>query len=160
MRLEGAKLLLLDDPHCLRDQALEICDRARASVQVGLLATSLGAIVQWVRRGLGATLLPSLAIEVEMSRLPELKIKQFAPPVPGRTLGIAWRKGSLQGDHYKLPASILKARRGRRGLGRGRRRVAPLRSRETGALTRWLADAANAEPRQRASGTTGRLCVG
>ena len=60
-----------------------------------------------MRRGLGATLLPSLAIEVELSRLPELETKQFAPPVPGRTLGMAWRKGSPRSDSLKLLASVF-----------------------------------------------------
>jgi len=44
---------------------------------------------------------------VKLTRAPELKIKQFAPPVPGRTLGIAWRKDSPLNDHYKLLASIF-----------------------------------------------------
>lgn len=107
--LRGHEILLLEDPHCLRRGALDVCTAAGARPQTTLHATSLGAIVQLVRRGFGATLLPALAIPVELAGIPEVRLKRFADPVPGRTLGLAWRKGSPHADGLRLFATVLMA---------------------------------------------------
>lgn len=92
--LDGERLLLLDDGHCLRDQALEVCGRGRAD-EAGYRATSLTTLVQMVAGGAGVTLLPTLALDVE-NRHRALVVRPFAPRQPGRTLALAWRRGSAR----------------------------------------------------------------
>jgi LysR family hydrogen peroxide-inducible transcriptional activator len=90
--LRGERVLLLDDGHCLRDQALEVCDKAHAQ-ELGFRATSLPTLVQMVASGAGVTLLPRVAVEAE-ARHADVVIRPFTRPEPGRTLVLAWRRGS------------------------------------------------------------------
>jgi LysR family transcriptional regulator, hydrogen peroxide-inducible genes activator len=90
--LRGADVLLLDDGHCLRDQALEVCTRARAR-ELEFRATSLPTLVQMVAGGAGVTLLPELALAAE-ARRSDLKLRPFAAPTPHRTIALAWRRRS------------------------------------------------------------------
>jgi LysR family transcriptional regulator, hydrogen peroxide-inducible genes activator len=90
--LDGEEVMLLDDGHCFRDQALAYCSRAGA-VEGGYRATSLATLVQMVAGGAGVTLLPGLAVPVE-NRRQELTLRPFAPKVPFRTLALVWRRGS------------------------------------------------------------------
>ena len=83
---------MLDDGHCLRDQALSLCRTAKAK-ELELRATSMATLVQMVASGLGVTLVPELALPVE-NRLGALSIRRFAKPEPHRTIGLVWRKGS------------------------------------------------------------------
>jgi LysR family hydrogen peroxide-inducible transcriptional activator len=85
-------VLLLEDGHCFRDQALDLCSKAGAN-ELGFRATSLATLSQMVAGGRGITLLPSLAIEVETNR-PELVVRKFAKPAPFRTIVLAWRRQS------------------------------------------------------------------
>jgi LysR family hydrogen peroxide-inducible transcriptional activator len=107
--LAGAEVLLLEDGHCLRDQALAICGDAGAS-EAGYRATSLATLVQMVGASTGVTLLPSLALPVE-NRRSQLVTRRFARPVPGRTLALVWRRGSalqatLQGVGRTLRSAL------------------------------------------------------
>ncbi|MDI1480481.1 LysR substrate-binding domain-containing protein [Polyangium sp. y55x31] len=90
--LEGECVLLLDDGHCFRDQALSFCSRAGAE-EAGFRATSLATLTQMVAGGAGVTLLPSLAVPLE-NRRDALRIRPFAPRGPARTLALVWRRGS------------------------------------------------------------------
>jgi LysR family transcriptional regulator, hydrogen peroxide-inducible genes activator len=90
--LNGASVLLLDDGHCVRAQALSFCSQHGVSEQ-RFRATSLGTLVQMVSTGASVTLLPSLALPVE-NRRGQLRIRRFTAPVPGRTIALAWRRGS------------------------------------------------------------------
>jgi LysR family hydrogen peroxide-inducible transcriptional activator len=90
--LKGARVLLLEDGHCFRDQALAWCANAGAAA-AGLRATSLATLVQMVDATAGVTLLPALAVPVE-NRGRRLAVRPFAEPGPARTLAVAWRKGS------------------------------------------------------------------
>jgi LysR family hydrogen peroxide-inducible transcriptional activator len=90
--LDGARVLLLDDGHCFRDQALQLCARAGAR-ETGFRATSLATLVQMVSASGGVTLLPSIALPVE-NRNRQLTVRRFGEPGPGRTLALAWRRGS------------------------------------------------------------------
>lgn len=90
--LDGVGVLLLDDGHCFRDQALQLCARVGAR-EAGYRATSLATLVQMASAGGGVTLLPSIALPVE-NRRGQLVIRPFAPPGPGRTIALAWRRGS------------------------------------------------------------------
>lgn len=90
--LSGADLLLLEDGHCFRDQALALCGRVGAS-ETGFRATSLSTLVQMVGTNGGLTLLPSLALAVE-NRRAQLKVRPFPRGGPSRTIVLAWRRGS------------------------------------------------------------------
>lgn len=93
--LAGATVLLLDDGHCLRDQALSYCTRARAH-EADFRATSLSTLAQMVAAGAGVTLLPRIALPTELRR-GKLVVRRFAAPAPHRTLALVWRKGSPLG---------------------------------------------------------------
>ncbi len=90
--LDGVGVLLLDDGHCFRDQALHLCARVGAR-EAGYRATSLATLVQMASAGGGVTLLPSIALPVE-NRRGQLVVRPFAAPSPGRTIALAWRRGS------------------------------------------------------------------
>ena len=90
--LEGEQVLLLDDGHCFRDQALAYCSRAGA-IEGEYRATSLATLVQMAAGGAGVTLLPALALGVE-NRRKELHLRPFAPRAPARTIALVWRKQS------------------------------------------------------------------
>jgi LysR family hydrogen peroxide-inducible transcriptional activator len=90
--LRGADVLLLDDGHCLRAQALDVCARARAH-ELEFRATSLPTLVQMVAGGAGVTLLPELALAAE-TRRGDLRLRPFAAPVPHRTIALVWRRRS------------------------------------------------------------------
>jgi LysR family hydrogen peroxide-inducible transcriptional activator len=103
------KLLLLDEGHCLRDQALAFCAEARSNVPTGLSATSLATIIQMVANGYGVTLVPEVAIDVEV-RDERMKLLRFVEPQPSRTIGLAWRQTSpRQADFVALGQDILDA---------------------------------------------------
>lgn len=90
--LRDAQVLLLDDGHCFREQALAFCTTAKAR-ELEFRATSLPTLAQMVAGGVGVTLLPRLAVATESARAP-LQIRPFAKPAPHRTLALLWRKGS------------------------------------------------------------------
>jgi LysR family transcriptional regulator, hydrogen peroxide-inducible genes activator len=87
------RLILLEEGHCLRDQALAFCSGARSGGPVGLGATSLATVMQMVANGYGVTLVPQIAVDVEV-RDERVKLLRFASPPPGRTVGLAWRRTS------------------------------------------------------------------
>lgn len=88
--LRGENVLLLEDGHCFRDQALAICARVKAN-ELEFRATSFATLVQMVAGGGSVTLLPELAVSVEARGL---KLRKFASPAPHRTIVLAWRKSS------------------------------------------------------------------
>jgi LysR family hydrogen peroxide-inducible transcriptional activator len=103
------KLLLLDEGHCLRDQALDVCgtgSRGREEVR----ATSLETLRQMVGMGLGLTLLPALAVDAG-PRISEklIEIRPFKSPPPGRTIGLAWRKRAPFPETFERLVTTLKA---------------------------------------------------
>ncbi|AGC44978.1 LysR family transcriptional regulator [Myxococcus stipitatus DSM 14675] len=104
--LRDAKVLLLDEGHCLREQALAFCTRARAHEQE-FRATSLSTLAQMVAGGAGVTLLPALAIPTE-SRRAELVVRPIAPPVPHRTLALVWRRSTPLAAALRQLASTLR----------------------------------------------------
>ena len=94
--LKGHTLLLLEDGHCLRDQALELCSRVDVHEHEDYRATSLETLRQMVVAGLGITLLPELAVESPFGSQRGLTIRQFAKPAPSREIGAVWRKSSTR----------------------------------------------------------------
>jgi LysR family transcriptional regulator, hydrogen peroxide-inducible genes activator len=105
--LDGAEVLLLDEGHCFREQALELCGTARAT-ELELRATSLSTLVQMVAGGAGVTLLPALALPSETRRA-DLRARAFAAPVPHRTLALIWRPQSPLSAALKQVAEVLRA---------------------------------------------------
>jgi len=105
--LASADVLLLEDGHCFRDQALAVCARARAR-ELEFRATSLPTLAQMVAGGAGVTLLPSLAVPTE-TRGADLVIRELADPAPGRTVGLVFRKGSPLAAALARVASTLRA---------------------------------------------------
>ena len=100
--------MLLDEGHCLREQALVFCSTARTR-EVEFRATSLSTLAQMVAAGAGITLLPALAVPTEMHRA-DLAIRRFEKPAPHRTIALVWRKRSPLGSALgELTAAIRKA---------------------------------------------------
>lgn len=91
--IEHDRLILLEEGHCLRDQALAFCANARGGGTMGLGATSLATVMQMVANGYGVTLVPQIAVDVEV-RDQRVKLLRFAAPQPGRAVGLAWRRTS------------------------------------------------------------------
>jgi LysR family hydrogen peroxide-inducible transcriptional activator len=95
--LKGESLLLLEDGHCLRDQALEVCSRAGVREQQDFRATSLETLRQMVATGAGVTLLPELAGRGAYRSARGVVLRPFARPAPVRHVGAVWRKSSARG---------------------------------------------------------------
>ena len=103
------KLLLLDEGHCLRDQALDVCG-AHSKGREEVRATSLETLRQMVGMGLGVTLLPALSVDAgpRVSKK-SVEIRPFKKPVPGRTIGLVWRKRAPFPETFERLAATLKA---------------------------------------------------
>ncbi len=102
-------LLLLQEGHCLRDQALELCHIDRHNRKSGLEGSSLTTLVQMVANGLGTTLLPLIAVGVDVPTNNEISVLPFRKPQPGRTLGLIWRDTSSKSDAYREFAQVLRS---------------------------------------------------
>ncbi|MCB1626021.1 MAG: LysR family transcriptional regulator [Pseudomonadales bacterium] len=94
--LEGETLLLLEDGHCLRDQALEVCSHSAVTEKQDFRATSLETLRQMVAAGSGITLLPELASRGVYGGSRGVNVRPFARPAPTRTVGAVWRKSSAR----------------------------------------------------------------
>jgi LysR family transcriptional regulator, hydrogen peroxide-inducible genes activator len=91
--LREMKLLLLEEGHCFRDQALSFCNMQRSPPREMLDASSLSTLVQMVGAGIGVTLIPEMAVAVE-TRSASVSVARFKNPQPSRTIGMVWRKTS------------------------------------------------------------------
>ncbi len=113
--LEGERVLLLEDGHCLRAQALAVCDRAGADEDAEFRATSLATLIQMVAGGDGVTLLPAIAAPAIAGRgagsVANLEVRPFRAPAPSRKLGLVWRRGSSRAEEMRLLAKSLSASR-------------------------------------------------
>jgi LysR family hydrogen peroxide-inducible transcriptional activator len=122
--IDLAKLILLEEGHCLRDQALAFCAGDRRDRSFGLGATSLATVLQMVANGYGITLMPEVAVDVE-ARDRRVKLLRFAPPKPKRTIGLAWRPSSPRRSDFvalgEIVIEALGARATRRVRGTPRR---------------------------------------
>ncbi|HEV7581131.1 MAG TPA: hydrogen peroxide-inducible genes activator [Mycobacterium sp.] len=105
--LADLPLLLLDEGHCLRDQALDVCQKAGVRAELAdTRAASLATAVQCVTGGLGVTLIPQSAAPVEAARS-QLGLAQFAAPRPGRRIGLVFRSTSGRDESYRRLAGII-----------------------------------------------------
>ena len=107
--LNGETLLLLEDGHCLRDQALDVCSRIDVKESEDYRATSLETLRQMVAAGLGITLLPELATRGPFGSGHGLTVKQFARPVPSRSVGAVWRKSTARTAAITAVCDAIKA---------------------------------------------------
>lgn len=93
-QLAGETLLLLEDGHCLRDQALDVCRLSGANERNGFRATSLETLRQMVAAGVGVTLLPALSVHAPVVQPANIRLVAFCDPVPSREIALVWRKSS------------------------------------------------------------------
>ena len=113
--LAGEQVLLLEDGHCMRDQALRVCDRAGAGEFGDFRAGSLNTLAQMVAGGIGITLLPQISLKVETRPPSPLAVRPFRQPGPSRTIGLAWRKTSPRAHEFRLLGDLLVTRETTKG---------------------------------------------
>jgi len=115
--LREMRLLLLEEGHCFRDQALSFCKMQSSPPREVLDASSLSTLVQMVGAGIGVTLIPEMAVPVE-TRSASVSVARFKNPQPSRTIGMVWRKTSpLAGQLQQISEVVCLAA----GKGRPRR---------------------------------------
>jgi LysR family hydrogen peroxide-inducible transcriptional activator len=107
--LSDQSLLLLEDGHCLRDQALEVCHMAGAGEKSGFRATSLETLRQMVAANDGITLLPTLAVKPPVAQAPNLHLVEFSGHAPSRRIAMVWRKSSAMGGFLKQLAEVFRS---------------------------------------------------
>jgi LysR family transcriptional regulator, hydrogen peroxide-inducible genes activator len=121
--IDHERLILLEEGHCLRDQALAYCGNGGHGSAMGLGATSLTTVMQMVANGYGVTLVPQVAVDVEV-RDERIKLLRLTPPQPGRTIGLVWRQtsprkvdfialGQLVTEALGLAPKLAQGRRGK-----------------------------------------------
>jgi LysR family transcriptional regulator, hydrogen peroxide-inducible genes activator len=106
--LAHERLLLLEEGHCLRDQALSFCRLVTPEARESFGASSLATIVQMVAHGYGITLLPEMAISSEVHHRDDICLSHFAKPEPKREIGLAWRKTSPRKADFDAFATLLR----------------------------------------------------
>ncbi len=106
--LENASLILLEDGHCLRDHAVEACKLKPSTLSAAFGATSLFTLTQMAQAGLGATLLPELAVKAGLAASAGLVARPLSPADAARRIGLAWRKGSGRREEAELIAAVIR----------------------------------------------------
>jgi LysR family hydrogen peroxide-inducible transcriptional activator len=106
--LANARLLLLEEGHCLREQALSYCHLMTREARESFGASSLATIVQMVANGYGVTLLPEMALASEVHHRSDIRLLRFAAPEPKREIGLAWRKTSPRKMDFLQLAQLLR----------------------------------------------------
>ena len=115
--LRHLRLLLLEEGHCFREQALAFCQIRAQSSRNALDGSSLSTLVQMVGVGLGVTLIPEIAVAVETRSAP-VDVRRFAAPLPSRQIGIVWRRSNPLDKQFETLAELVRAA--------GQRILAPL----------------------------------
>jgi LysR family hydrogen peroxide-inducible transcriptional activator len=106
-RLREMRLLLLEEGHCFRDQALSFCEIGSAHPREILDGSSLSTLVQMVGAGIGVTLIPEMAVAVE-TRSAAVSIAHFKPPRPSRTIGMIWRRSNPLAGQLDRIAEVVR----------------------------------------------------
>jgi LysR family hydrogen peroxide-inducible transcriptional activator len=106
--LNELDVILLNEGHCLRDQALDVCRQVGARAAAATYATSLATLVQLVSGGLGVTLVPETALPVETRRAPNLRLHRFTAPAPYRRIGIGYRTTSPRAAEFDALADGIR----------------------------------------------------
>lgn len=106
--LARERVLLLEEGHCLRDQALEVCSLAGATERRDFRATSLETLRQMVAAGVGLTLLPELAVRPPVPPSPHVAVRHFAAPAPSRRIALVSRRTSVHRGLLEQVAEVLR----------------------------------------------------
>jgi LysR family hydrogen peroxide-inducible transcriptional activator len=115
--LSGDNLLLLEEGHCLRDQALSVCGTTRLESRRQYGASSLSTIMQMVANGFGTTLMPAMALPIEWRPDMPVKLFRFAEPQPSRAIGLVWRRTSPRRRDFEALGAIIREVAGSIGSG-------------------------------------------
>ena len=106
--LREMRLLLLEEGHCFRDQALSFCNIRTGLPREGLDGSSLSTLVQMVGTGIGVTLIPEMAVPIETRSAPVSTVR-FKGQQPSRKIGMIWRKTSPLGEQFLQISEVVKA---------------------------------------------------
>jgi LysR family hydrogen peroxide-inducible transcriptional activator len=104
--VDQRRLILLEEGHCLRDQALAFCATTWRDAPASLGATSLATVMQMVANGYGVTLLPQVAVDAELHD-ERVKLLHFRDPEPGRKIGLVWRRTSPRRKDFEALGALL-----------------------------------------------------
>ena len=107
--IDEARLLLLEDGHCLKDHALAACNRPELRAEATMLGTSLHTVVQMVDNGLGVTILPEMAVRGGILEHTSIVARPLEADHPSRTVALAWRSASPRERDFRLLADALAA---------------------------------------------------
>lgn len=105
--IDARRMLLLDEGHCLRDQAIAACALKEGDMSRAFAATSLSTIVEFVANGLGVTLLPEIALRKEASGR-RIRVHSLAAPGAGRVLSLVWRAAAPNAETFESIAEIIR----------------------------------------------------
>ena len=106
--LRTMRLLLLEEGHCFRDQALSFCNLSPSVARAVMEGSSLSTLVQMVGAGIGVTLIPHMAVAIETQSAP-VSIVRLPPPRPSRTIGMVWRRSNPLADPLARIAGLIGA---------------------------------------------------
>lgn len=106
--LQAEQLMLLEDGHCLTDQALEVCGVNRSNIGINMGAGSLPTLSRLVAAGFGLTLMPELAVEAECNAASGLCVQRFTTPEPYRQIGILRRRTTSGATWFKELAAVAR----------------------------------------------------
>lgn len=104
--LREMRLLLLEEGHCFRDQALSFCKLSPSVAREVMEGSSLSTLVQMVGAGIGVTLIPQMAVDIETRSAP-VSVVRLRPPRPGRTIGMVWRRSNPLADQLQRIAACV-----------------------------------------------------
>ncbi len=107
--IDDARLLLLEDGHCLKDHALAACNRPGLRADARMLGTSLHTLVQMVDNGLGLTMLPQMAIDAGILNGTRITARPLDADHPARSIALVWRKANPRGKEFRMFGEVLSA---------------------------------------------------
>ncbi len=110
--LNNREMLLLEEGHCLRDQALDVCFMAGATENAAFHASSLETLRFMVAEGMGLTLMPELAVPKKQSKKDAIRYLPFEAPKPSRRIGMLYRKGSYRAEAFRNIQGLIRERVG------------------------------------------------
>ncbi|MGD1887873.1 MAG: LysR substrate-binding domain-containing protein [Cohaesibacteraceae bacterium] len=105
--LEALKLLLLEDGHCFRDQALSFCGVSASGARNVMDGSALSTLVHMVAAGVGVTLIPEMAVPIE-TRTASVSISRFGAPAPRRVIGMIWRRTNPMGEQLRRVSDLVR----------------------------------------------------